>query len=47
MNQLLRVATQRLTSYVDPLISSGGHGQVFLGASVPFGGVQLGPSTSK
>lgn len=31
------------TKYVDPLIGSGGHGHVFVGASVPFGGVQLGP----
>ena len=35
---------QLLTSYVDPLIGSGGHGHVFLGASVPFGAVQLGPT---
>ena len=33
-----------LTQYVDPLIGSGGHGHVFVGASVPFGAVQLGPS---
>ena len=30
--------------HVDPIIGSGGHGHVFVGASVPFGGVQLGPS---
>ena len=29
--------------YVDPLIGSGGHGHVFVGANVPFGAVQLGP----
>ena len=34
---------QKLTSYVDPFIGSGGHGHVFVGANVPFGGVQLGP----
>src|SRR3981081_3186365 len=34
---------QHYTSYVDPLIGSGGHGHVFVGASVPFGAVQLGP----
>ena len=33
-----------LTQYVDPFIGSGGHGHVFVGASVPFGGIQLGPS---
>jgi predicted alpha-1,2-mannosidase len=31
------------TSYVDPFIGTGFHGHVFLGASVPFGAVQLGP----
>lgn len=36
-------SAQRLTSYVDPYIGSGGHGHVFVGASVPFGAVQLGP----
>ncbi len=29
---------------VDPYIGTGGHGHVFLGASVPFGAVQLGPN---
>src|SRR5258707_2001229 len=37
------VKAQRLTSYVDPYIGSGGLGHVFVGASVPFGAVQLGP----
>lgn len=31
-------------SYVDPFIGTDDHGHVFLGANVPFGGVQLGPS---
>lgn len=30
--------------YVDPYIGSGGHGHVFVGASVPYGMVQVGPS---
>ena len=34
---------RHLTSFVDPYIGSGGHGHVFVGASVPFGAVQLGP----
>ena len=34
-----------LTPYVDPLIGSGGPGHVFVGASVPFGMVQLGPTS--
>lgn len=29
--------------YVDPYIGSGGHGHVFVGASVPFGAIQVGP----
>ena len=33
------------TSYVDPTIGTGGHGHVFYGANVPFGFVQLGPSS--
>ena len=33
-----------LTQFVDPFIGSGGHGHVFVGANVPFGGIQLGPS---
>jgi predicted alpha-1,2-mannosidase len=33
-----------LTQYVDPFIGTGGHGHVFLGADVPFGFVQLGPT---
>ena len=33
-----------LTKFVNPLIGTGGHGHVFLGANVPFGFVQLGPT---
>lgn len=33
------------TQFVNPYIGSGGHGHVFVGANVPFGAVQLGPST--
>lgn len=36
--------TADFTVYVDPFIGSGGHGHVFVGASVPFGAVQLGPN---
>ncbi len=32
------------TMFVNPLIGSGGHGHVFVGASVPHGMVQLGPN---
>ncbi|RAJ08478.1 putative alpha-1,2-mannosidase [Chitinophaga skermanii] len=33
-----------LVQYVDPLIGSGDHGHVFVGANVPFGAVQVGPT---
>ena len=33
------------TGYVDPKIGTGGHGHVFVGANVPFGLVQLGPTS--
>lgn len=36
--------TVNLTQFVDPTIGTGGHGHVFLGANVPFGFIQLGPS---
>jgi predicted alpha-1,2-mannosidase len=35
---------ENYTQYVDPTIGTGGHGHVFLGADVPFGYVQLGPT---
>ena len=38
-------ATDDYTQYVDPKIGSGGHGHVFVGANVPFGMVQLGPTS--
>lgn len=37
-------AQEKLTKFVDPLIGSGYHGHVFVGANVPFGAVQLGPT---
>lgn len=37
-------ASTNLTQYIDQRIGTGGHGHVFLGANVPFGYVQLGPS---
>ena len=36
--------TASYTKYVDPFIGTGFHGHVFLGANVPFGAVQLGPT---
>lgn len=40
----LESTRQELTQYVDPHIGTGDHGHVFLGANVPFGLVQLGPT---
>ena len=40
----LASCSKSLTEYVDPMIGTGGHGHVFLGANVPFGFVQLGPT---
>ncbi|WP_295937030.1 GH92 family glycosyl hydrolase [uncultured Alistipes sp.] len=37
--------TESLTQYVDMYIGTGGHGHVFMGANVPFGAVQLGPTS--
>ena len=37
--------TDRFTLLVDPKIGTGGHGHVFVGANVPFGMVQLGPTS--
>lgn len=37
-------ATTNPVKYVDPMIGSDYHGNVFIGASVPFGMVQLGPT---
>jgi predicted alpha-1,2-mannosidase len=34
-----------LTQFVDPRIGTGGHGHVFFGANVPYGFVQLGPTS--
>ncbi len=34
-----------VTRFVDPRIGTGGHGHVFVGANVPFGMVQLGPTS--
>ncbi len=35
---------ESLTKYVDQFIGTGFHGHVFVGANVPFGAVQLGPT---
>ena len=40
----MMAAAQSLTQYVDPSIGSGDHGHVFVGANVPFGMVNAGPT---
>ncbi|MDE6240699.1 MAG: GH92 family glycosyl hydrolase [Muribaculaceae bacterium] len=40
----LQTSDTRYTDLVNPFIGTGDHGHVFLGANVPFGMVQLGPS---
>ena len=35
----------QLSQYVDPKIGTGDHGHVFVGANVPFGMVQVGPTS--
>jgi len=47
----LQAATQPVkqdyTQYVNPFVGTGGHGHVFLGANVPFGHIQAGPTQKK
>lgn len=38
-------SNKSLTTLVDPHIGTGGHGHVFVGANVPFGMVQVGPTS--
>ena len=40
-----RPSGENFTQYVDTHIGTGGHGHVFVGANVPFGYVQLGPTS--
>ncbi len=40
---LLAACQHSLTSYVNPLIGTGGHGHTFPGATLPFGSVQVSP----
>lgn len=43
--QPLQAAETDYTKFVDPTIGTGAHGHVFVGANVPFGFVQLGPTS--
>ena len=44
MSTAVYAQKKSLTSYVNPFIGAEDHGHVFVGANVPFGAVQLGPS---
>lgn len=44
VSSVIGAKTPAYTSWVDPFIGSGGHGHVFVGANVPYGAVQVGPS---
>ena len=39
------IPAEDYAAFVNPKIGSGGHGHVFVGANVPFGFVQLGPTS--
>ncbi|MCF0072875.1 GH92 family glycosyl hydrolase [Dyadobacter sp. CY261] len=43
-NHSIHAQARPLTGYVNPFIGSEEHGHVFVGANVPFGAVQLGPT---
>lgn len=44
---IFSVSAQDYTQYVNPFIGTGGNGHVFLGANVPFGNIQAGPTQKK
>lgn len=37
--------TEKLVDYVNPLIGTEGYGNVYPGAQIPFGGIQISPDT--
>lgn len=37
--------TESLTQYVNPFVGTDGYGNVYPGAQVPFGGIQISPDT--
>ena len=38
-------AQERLTQYVNPFVGTDGYGNVYPGAQIPFGGIQISPDT--
>ena len=39
------LAQERLTQYVNPFVGTDGYGNVYPGAQIPFGGIQISPDT--
>ncbi len=37
--------TEKLTDYVNPFVGTDGYGNVYPGAQIPFGGIQMSPDT--
>ena len=42
-----RLLAQSLTSYVNPFVGTDGYGNVYPGAQLPFGGIQISPDTDE
>ena len=40
-----RHRNEKLTEYVNPLVGTDGYGNVYPGAQIPFGGIQISPDT--
>ena len=36
---------EKLTEYVNPFVGTDGYGNVYPGAQIPFGGIQISPDT--
>lgn len=43
----LEATAQRLTQYVNPFVGTDGYGNVYPGAQLPFGGIQISPDTDE
>lgn len=39
--------TEKLTDYVNPFVGTDGYGNVYPGAQIPFGGIQISPDTGQ
>ena len=40
-----RAQTEKLIDYVNPFVGTDGYGNVYPGAQIPFGGIQMSPDT--